>query len=51
MARKKHRDIGYNDIKMGDKCPVTGSQLRPHIVWFGEYPFDSLHLGHPQLLK
>ena len=32
-------DIGYNDIKMGDKCPVTGSQLRPHIVWFGEYPF------------
>jgi NAD-dependent deacetylase len=32
-------DIGYNDINMGDKCPVTGSQLRPHIVWFGEYPF------------
>ena len=23
------------DIKMGDKCP-KGSQLRPHIVWFGE---------------
>lgn len=32
-------DIGYNDIKIGDKCPVTDSQLRPHIVWFGEYPF------------
>lgn len=32
-------DIGYNDINMGDKCSVTGSQLRPHIVWFGEYPF------------
>jgi NAD-dependent deacetylase len=32
-------DIGYNDINIGDKCPVTGSQLRPHIVWFGEYPF------------
>ena len=29
-------DIGYNDIKIGDKCEVTGSQLRPHIVWFGE---------------
>jgi NAD-dependent deacetylase len=28
-------DIGYNDIKKGDKCP-KGSQLRPHIVWFGE---------------
>jgi len=23
------------DIKLGDKCP-KGSQLRPHIVWFGE---------------
>jgi NAD-dependent deacetylase len=28
-------DIGYNDIKQGDKCE-KGSQLRPHIVWFGE---------------
>jgi NAD-dependent deacetylase len=23
------------DIKLGDRCP-EGSQLRPHIVWFGE---------------
>lgn len=28
-------DIGYNDINPGDKCE-KGSQLRPHIVWFGE---------------
>jgi NAD-dependent deacetylase len=28
-------DIGYRDIKNGDKCE-KGSQLRPHIVWFGE---------------
>ncbi|MDR2982747.1 MAG: NAD-dependent deacylase [Puniceicoccales bacterium] len=28
-------DIGKKDILMGDKCPL-GSQLRPHIVWFGE---------------
>jgi NAD-dependent deacetylase len=28
-------DIGYNDILQGDTCPL-GSQLRPHIVWFGE---------------
>lgn len=28
-------DIGYNDINIGDKC-IKGSQLRPHIVWFGE---------------
>ncbi|HEX2922333.1 MAG TPA: NAD-dependent deacylase [Bacteroidales bacterium] len=28
-------DIGYQDINKGDCCE-TGSQLRPHIVWFGE---------------
>ena len=28
-------DIGYDDIKEGDLCE-KGSQLRPHIVWFGE---------------
>ena len=28
-------EIGYNDIKPGDLCE-KGSQLRPHIVWFGE---------------
>ena len=32
-------DIGYSDINIGDKCKVSGTQLRPHIVWFGEYPF------------
>jgi NAD-dependent deacetylase len=32
-------DIGYDDINVGDKCP-NGSQLRPHIVWFEEYPFN-----------
>lgn len=29
-------DVGYRDINIGDKCEVTGSQLRPHVVWFGE---------------
>ncbi len=28
-------DIGYKDIIDGDLCE-KGSQLRPHIVWFGE---------------
>ena len=28
-------DIGYKDINPGDTCG-KGSQLRPHIVWFGE---------------
>jgi NAD-dependent deacetylase len=32
-------DIGYEDIEMGQKCE-KGGQLRPHIVWFGEYPFE-----------
>jgi len=28
-------DIGYKNINRGDLCEM-GSQLRPHIVWFGE---------------
>jgi NAD-dependent deacetylase len=28
-------EIGYKDIHPGDNCE-KGSQLRPHIVWFGE---------------
>lgn len=28
-------EIGYKDINPGDSCD-KGSQLRPHIVWFGE---------------
>lgn len=28
-------DIGYAPIRLGDKCE-KGSQLRPHVVWFGE---------------
>ena len=28
-------DIGRHDIKLGDLAP-DGTQLRPHIVWFGE---------------
>jgi NAD-dependent deacetylase len=28
-------DIKGDELDLGDKCPL-GSQLRPHIVWFGE---------------
>jgi len=28
-------DIGYDEIRMGEKAP-DGSQIRPHVVWFGE---------------
>ncbi len=30
-----YENIGYMDIKIGDKAK-DGSQLRPHVVWFGE---------------
>lgn len=28
-------DIGYDSINLGQECEL-GSQLRPHVVWFGE---------------
>ena len=28
-------DVGYDAVSLGDKAP-NGSQLRPHIVFFGE---------------
>ncbi|RMD83970.1 MAG: NAD-dependent deacylase [Candidatus Dadabacteria bacterium] len=28
-------DLGEKNIELGDLCP-KGSQLRPHVVWFGE---------------
>ncbi|MFL0797431.1 MAG: NAD-dependent protein deacylase [Cellvibrionaceae bacterium] len=28
-------DIGYQDLTLESRCP-NGSQLRPHVVWFGE---------------
>lgn len=32
-------DIGYDEINIGDTCPIKGTQIRPHVVWFGEMPF------------
>ncbi|RUO63928.1 NAD-dependent deacetylase [Pseudidiomarina planktonica] len=29
-------ELADKDIQIGDKCP-QGAQLRPHVVWFGEY--------------
>lgn len=28
-------DLGYDEIRLGDTCE-QGTQLRPHVVWFGE---------------
>jgi NAD-dependent deacetylase len=33
-------DIGYNDINIGDMCEEFKAQMRPDIVWFGEYPYQ-----------
>ena len=30
-------DIGFNDIKIGDVCEIDGEQLRPYVVFFGEF--------------
>lgn len=39
LSLKHKYNIGYNDIELGMKCPETGSQLRPDIVWFDEMPY------------
>lgn len=36
-------DIGFKDIYIDDKCE-KGSQLRPHVVWFGE-PVPMIEVG------
>lgn len=38
--KAKLYDVGYGEINIGDKCEEHGSQLRPHTVLFGEYPFN-----------
>ena len=38
------QDIGYKPINLGDKGGPHNTQLRPHIVWFGEY-VDGMELA------
>jgi NAD-dependent deacetylase len=33
-------------VKLGDRCPKCGGQLRPHVVWFGE----AVDMGDVELL-
>ena len=35
VNRNEILDIGYRELQKGEFC-TEGSQLRPHIVWFGE---------------
>jgi len=30
----------YEDLILSDKCESCGEKMRPHIVWFGEIPFQ-----------
>lgn len=39
VASQHVYNIGYDDINLGDLDTEYESQLRPHIVWFSEYPF------------
>ena len=36
----KYRKAWQGDIQLGDRCPITRSQLRPDIVLFGERLYD-----------
>ncbi|MNF67745.1 NAD-dependent protein deacylase [compost metagenome] len=36
----KYRLPWFDDINVGDRCPRTGSQLRPDVVLFGEKIYD-----------
>ena len=40
-----HIHYWTNDLDENHKCPDCGSQMRPHICWFGEMPFqmDEIH--------
>jgi len=42
FRHQKYRLPWYKDINVGDRCPRTGSQLRPDIVLFGETIYDYL---------
>lgn len=39
IASQHVYNIGYEDINLGDLDKEYDAQLRPHIVWFNEYPF------------
>jgi NAD-dependent deacetylase len=45
-------DIGYTEVKIGDTCKETGTQLRPHVVWFGEYPdITAVNAGYKAIME
>jgi len=33
------------DLRAADRCPRTGTRLRPHVVWFGEIPLHLDEIG------
>lgn len=49
-SEKYVQDIGYGSIKLGDKGGPHNTQLRPHIVWFGEQ-VPNLHKAAEEVSK
>ncbi|MCB9917162.1 MAG: NAD-dependent deacylase [Planctomycetes bacterium] len=45
-ARNEYGDVlsWRGDLGESDRCPTTGTRLRPHVVWFGEMPLHMLEI-------
>ena len=45
ISNDSHIHHWITDLNETHKCPECGSQMRPHICWFGEMPFqmDEIH--------
>jgi len=45
ISNDSHIHYWLTDLNETHKCPECGSQMRPHICWFGEMPFqmDEIH--------
>ena len=43
--KNEHIHAWTEDLNETHKCSICGTQLRPHIVWFGEMPLqmDEIH--------
>ena len=45
ISNAPHIHLWTTDLNETHKCPECSSQMRPHICWFGEMPFqmDEIH--------
>ena len=40
VTNEEHVFEWFGDLNGNHKCPICGSKMRPHIVWFGEIPME-----------